>query len=163
MTWFDYAVLGVIGLSMLVGVIRGFVRETLSLVGWIAAAVLASMFAGQVAEWLPASVNSPAVRVAMAFVIVFLAVILLAAVAGWMLSNLIKAAGLGLADRVLGSMFGFVRGMLIVLVCVMLCGLTKVPKEDFWRQAALSGPLETAVIAAKPWLPQELAKRVKFN
>jgi membrane protein required for colicin V production len=53
--------------------------------------------------------------------------------------------------------------MLIVLVCVMLCGLTKVPKEDFWRQAALSGPLETAVIAAKPWLPQELAKRVKFN
>jgi membrane protein required for colicin V production len=162
MTWFDYAVLGVIGLSMLVGIFRGFVREVISLAGWIAAAVLASSFAARVAEWGPAG-GSPVARVAIAFVIVFLAVVLLAAMLGWLLATLIKAAGLGLADRILGSMFGLVRGLLFVLVAVMLAGLTALPREAFWRQAALSGPLETAVVAAKPLLPRELAQRVKFN
>jgi membrane protein required for colicin V production len=60
-------------------------------------------------------------------------------------------------------MFGLVRGLLFVLVAVMLAGLTALPREAFWRQAALSGPLETAVVAAKPLLPRELAQRVKFN
>ena len=163
MTWFDYAVLGVIGLSMTLGGFRGLVREMISLAGWIAAAVLASTFASQLAGWIPASVSTPVLRVALAFVIVFLAVVLAFALAGWLLSVLIKAAGLGLADRILGATFGLARGMLIVLVAVMLAGLTVLPKESAWREAALSGPLETAVVAAKPLLPQELAQRVKFN
>lgn len=163
MTWFDYAVLGVIGLSMLVGAFRGFAREVISLLGWLAAAMLASAFAVQVAEWLPAGVSSPVARVALAFVIVFLAVVAVSALVGWLLATLIKAAGLGVADRILGAMFGFARGVLVVLVLVMLAGLTMLPGEAFWRQAVLSGPLETAIIAAKPLLPKELAQRLKFR
>ena len=163
MTWFDYAVLGVIGLSMVLGVFRGFVREVISFAGWVVAAITAATFATQLAQWVPAEVSSPVVRVVVAFVIVFLAVVLISALAGWLLATLIKAAGLGLADRILGAMFGFARGVLIILVVVMLSGLTMLPREPFWRQAVLSGPLETAVIAAKPLLPRELAQRVKFN
>jgi membrane protein required for colicin V production len=162
MTWFDYAVLGVIGLSMLVGVFRGFIREVISLAGWVAAAVLASSLAATVAEWGPAG-GSPVARVAIAFVLVFLAIVLLAGLLGWLLANLVKAAGLGLADRILGAIFGFVRGLLVVLVAVMLAGLTALPREPLWRGSVLSGPLETAVIAAKPLLPRELAQRIKFN
>lgn len=163
MTWFDYAVLGVIGLSLLLGAFRGLVKEMISLAGWIVAAVVASTFASQFAEWVPAGVSNPVLRVAITFVIVFLAVVLFSAVVGWILSMLIKAAGLGLADRILGAMFGLARGVLIVLVTVMLAGLTMLPKDPIWKQAVLSGPLETAVIAAKPLLPPELAQRVKFN
>jgi membrane protein required for colicin V production len=163
MTWFDYAVLGVIGLSLLWGVFRGFVREVISLAGWIAAAVVASTFATPAAEWLPSGVSSPVARVAIAFVILFLAVVLAGALLGWLIASLVKAAGLGLADRVLGAIFGFVRGLLLVLVVVMLAGLTALPREVFWRESALTGPLETAVIAAKPLLPRELAQRVKFE
>ncbi|MEI6300833.1 MAG: CvpA family protein [Betaproteobacteria bacterium] len=163
MTWFDYAALGVIGLSMVVGVFRGFAREVISLIGWIAAAIVASSVATQAAEWVPAAVSSPVARVALAFVIVFLAVIVVSALAGWLLASLIKAAGLGLADRILGALFGFARGALVVLVVVMLSGLTMLPREAFWREAVLSGPLETAVMAAKPLLPAELAQRMKFN
>ncbi len=163
MTWFDYAVLGVIGLSLLVGVVRGFVREVFSLIGWIAAAAVASAFAVSVAVWLPAAVNSPVARVAIAFVIVFLTVLVATGLLGWLLASLVKAAGLGLADRFLGAVFGIFRGLLVVLVVVMLAGLTAVPRERFWREATLSGPLETAVTAAKPLLPRELAQRVKYD
>lgn len=163
MTWFDYAVLGVIGLSMIVGAFRGFVREVIALIGWVAAAIVASSVATQAAEWVPAAVSSPVARVALAFVIVFLAVVVVSALAGWLLSTLIKAAGLGLADRILGAIFGFARGALIVLVAVMLAGLTMLPREAFWRESVLIAPLETAVVAAKPLLPAELAQRVKSN
>jgi membrane protein required for colicin V production len=163
MTWFDYAVLGVIGLSMVVGVFRGFAREVISLIGWVTAAIVASSVATQVAEWVPAAVSSPVARVALAFVIVFLAVIVVSALVGWLLASLIKAAGMGLADRILGAIFGLARGGLVVLVAVMLAGLTMLPKETFWREAVLSGPLEAAVVAAKPLLPAELAQRVKLN
>ncbi len=163
MTWFDYAVLGVIGLSLLLGVFRGLVKELISLFGWIAAAVLASMFASQLSDWVPQSVGNPVLRVAIAFVIVFLAVVAAAALLGWALSTLIKAAGMGLADRILGAMFGFSRGVLIALVVVMLAGLTMLPQDPIWKQAVLSGPLETAVVAVKPLLPPELAKRIRFN
>ena len=163
MTWFDYAVLGVVGLSMLIGIFRGLIKEMIALAGWILAAVAASMFASQVAEWVPEAVSTPVVRVALAFVIVFLAVLLLSALVGWICSMLIKAAGLGFADRILGAMFGFARGAIVVLVVVMLGGLTMLPKDPIWRQAILSGPLETAVVAAKPMLPKELAQRVKFE
>jgi membrane protein required for colicin V production len=163
MTWFDYAVLGVIGLSLLLGVFRGLVKELISLVGWVAAAVIASMFASQLSEWVPPGVGNQVLRVAIAFVIVFLAVVVTAALLGWALSMLIKAAGMGLADRILGAMFGLFRGVLIVLVAVMLAGLTMLPQDPIWKQAVLSGPLETAVVAVKPLLPRELAQRIRFK
>jgi membrane protein required for colicin V production len=62
-----------------------------------------------------------------------------------------------------GALFGLVRGGLIVFVGVMLAGLTSIPKEPFWREAALSGPVETAVLAAKPALPKDLAQRIRYR
>jgi membrane protein required for colicin V production len=71
--------------------------------------------------------------------------------------------GLGLLDRLLGGAFGVVRGALVVLFVVMLAGLTPLPAAEWWCAAVLAPPLETAVIAAKPWLPQEFAKRIKYR
>jgi membrane protein required for colicin V production len=56
-----------------------------------------------------------------------------------------------------------VRGVLIVLVAVMLAGLTSLPKEQFWREAVFSGPAETAVLAARPVLPKDLAQRIRYR
>jgi membrane protein required for colicin V production len=63
----------------------------------------------------------------------------------------------------LGASFGVLRGMLVVVLAVMLAGMTSLPAAAWWREAVLAPPLETAVIAAKPWLPQELAKRIKYR
>ena len=53
-------------------------------------------------------------------------------------------------------------GLVVVLLIVLLAGLTALPKQPFWRQALLSEPLETGVMALKPWLPEELSKRISY-
>lgn len=162
MTWFDYAVFAIVGLSMLLAVFRGVVREIAALAGWAAALILSGLFAQQLAQWLPAAL-SPMVRAVIAYLVIFLGVLLLSGLAGVLLAKLFRAAGLGLTDRVVGALFGLVRGVLIVFVAVMLAGLTSLPREPFWREAALSGPIETAVLAARPALPKDLAQRIRYR
>ena len=162
MTWFDYAVIAIIGLSVVLAVYRGVVREIAALAGWAAALILSGLFAQDLAHWLPASL-SQMLRAVIAYLVIFLGVLLLSGLIGLLLAKLFRAAGLGFADRAIGAVFGFVRGAVIVFVGVMLAGLTSLPKEPFWREAALSGPVETAVLAAKPALPKDLAQRIRYR
>jgi membrane protein required for colicin V production len=76
---------------------------------------------------------------------------------------LLKAVGLGWMDRILGGLFGIARGLLVVLFGVLVAGLTPLPQAVWWREALLAPPFETVVIAAKPWMPQELAKRIGYR
>lgn len=163
MTWFDYAVIAVLAVSVLIGIWRGFVREVFALGGWVAAFVAAMLFAGQAGELLPASSATPFVRSAAAGVVIFVVVLIVCSIAGMLFARVLRVAGLGLADRTLGGVFGFARGALISLISVLAAGLTALPKEPFWREAALSGPLETAVVALKPYLPAPLAARVRYD
>ena len=162
MTWFDYGVLSVLGLSLLLGALRGLMREIVSLAGWIAAFVLATAFSGIVAVQMPESLG-PLLSGLLAFLLIFVGVLVLSGVVGLVLSLLVRAAGLGFLDRLLGAAFGIVRGMAIVLLAVLLAGLTPLPHEPFWRQAVLSGPFETVALALKPYLPEGVAQRLKYR
>jgi membrane protein required for colicin V production len=162
MTWFDYAVFAIVGLSVLLAAFRGAVSEIAALAGWAAALILSGLFAQQLAQWLPAAI-SPLLRVVIAYLVIFLGALLLSGLAGVLLAKLFRAAGLGFTDRAVGALFGFVRGVLIVFVAVMLAGLTSLPRALFWREAALSGPIETAVLAARPALPNDLAQRIRYR
>jgi len=162
MTWFDYAVIAIVCLSVLLAAIRGVVREIAALAGWAAALILSGLFAQELAQWLPIAV-SPVLKAVIAYLVIFLGVLLVSGLAGVLLAKLFRAAGLGFTDRAVGALFGLVRGVLIVFVGVMLAGLTGLPKEPFWREAALSGPIETAVLAAKPALPKDLAQRIRYR
>jgi membrane protein required for colicin V production len=162
MTWFDYAAFATVGLSLLLAVFRGVVREIIALVGWAAALILSGLFAQQLAHWLPVAL-SPMLRTVIAYLVIFLGVLLLSGLAGVLLAKLFRVAGLGFTDRAVGALFGLARGALIVFVVVMLAGLTGLPREPFWREAALSAPLETAVLAARPALPKDLAQRIRYR
>ena len=162
MTWFDYAVIAILGLSMLLAAYRGVVREITALAGWAAALILSTLFAQELAQLLPASL-SHLLRVIIAYVVIFLGALLLSGLIGMVLAKLFHAAGLGFTDRAVGALFGLLRGAVIVFVGVMFAGLTELPKEPFWREAALSGPVETAVLAAKPALPKDLAQRIRYR
>ncbi len=163
MTEFDYAVLAIIAASVLVGLWRGVVSEVLALAAWVAAFFVARAEALEVAGWLGARIADPGLRLAAAYVLVFAAVLLVFALARVLISMMLKAVGLGLLDRLLGGAFGVLRGILVVLFAVMVAGMTPLPKADWWRGAVLAPPLETAVIAAKPWLPADAAKRIRFR
>ncbi len=162
MTWFDYGVLVVLALSLVLSLMRGLVREIVSLAGWVTAFTLSIVFCGTVAALLPASLG-PMLAGLLAYLLVFVGVLLAAGFIGLILSMLVRAAGFGLLDRLLGMAFGIARGTVIAVVIVMLAGLTPLPREPFWRDAVLSGPLETVVMVLRPYLPSGLAERIKYR
>lgn len=163
MTAFDYAVLGVTGASSLLGLWRGVVSEILALVAWVAAFFAARAWGGAAAGFFGAWLADPAIGYAAGFVSVFVAVLIAFAVARLALSLLLRAVGLGLVDRLLGASFGVARGVLIALAGVLVAGFTALPRQAWWREAVLAPPLETAVLAARPFLPREAAQRIKYR
>jgi membrane protein required for colicin V production len=163
MTVFDYAVLTIISASVLLGLWRGVVSELLALAAWIAAFLVARAVATDVAALLTGQIAEPGVRLAAAYVLVFIGVLLVVAIARLLISLLLKAAGLGFLDRLLGAGFGVLRGVLVVLAAVLVAGMTPLPQAAWWRDAMLAPPLETVIIAAKPWLPVDAAKRIRYR
>jgi membrane protein required for colicin V production len=163
MTAFDYAVLAILGLSIVLSVWRGAVRELFSLAAWVIAFLAAQAYAPAAAAYLPAALQSGSLRILAGFVVVFVAVLMLTALVALLVSKLVRAVGLGPVDRLLGAVFGVLRGMLIVLILVLLCGLTAAPRHPVWREAMLSAPLEAAALAVKSFLPDELSKRVSYD
>ncbi len=166
MTAFDYGVIAIVCISVLLSVIRGAVRELVSLAGWVVAFMVANYFAAQFAPQLPDAISGESLRTVLAFSVLFLLSLLIMGVIAMLASAMTKKAGLGFADRFLGSLFGLARGFLLIMVIVLAGGLTALPQEPFWRKAVLSAPLETAVMMAIPLLPQDLSRhfvRLKRN
>lgn len=162
MTIFDYLVLFVLVCSVLISLLRGLMREILSLASWVAAFLIANAYGEALATLLPDAIPGTTTRLIVAFVALFIGVRLLMALLAMAIDAVIRAAGLTLADRGLGGLFGLARGLILVLAAVLLCGLTSIPKQPFWRDALLSPMAESAARTAKPFLPGELARHVTF-
>jgi membrane protein required for colicin V production len=162
-TVFDYAVLGIIAASLVLGLWRGVVSELLALAAWVAAFVVARLYAADVAPVYGKLVPDATLRYVAGFATVGVAVLVVFSIGRLVARLLMKAVGLGWADRSLGAVFGVGRGVVIALLLVLVGGLTPLPKESWWRDASLAPPLETAIIAAKPWLPADLAKRIRYR
>lgn len=163
MTGFDYAVLIIVGLSVLLAVLRGGLSEILSLAAWIAGFWLAQRYAADLGGRLPADVPTTELRLIAGFVGILLGVWFVSAIVRITLAQFIKASGLAPVDRVVGALFGVARGCLIVLALVMVAGLTSLPKAPIWRNAMFSPPFEAAALELKPWLPAELGNHIKFE
>ncbi|WP_295990125.1 CvpA family protein [Rugamonas sp.] len=162
MTLFDYLVIFVLIASVVISTMRGVVKEILSLASWVVAFVVANAYSAALAKMLPAMVPGDVLRLILAFIALFLGVRILMGLLTLALDALIKAGGLSLADRGLGGLFGLGRGLVIVLAAVILCGMTSVPQQAFWRNALLSPLAETGARTVKPFLPAALAQHVQF-
>ena len=159
----DIAILAVLALSVAWGIWRGFVREILSLVGWVLAFLAANAVAAQLGELLPASWARAEVRVLIAFVVVFVLVLSATALAAVLVSKLFKKAGLGGVDRTLGALFGLARGVLILVAVTVAAGLTSLPREPLWKQSVGAGMLVRTVLQLKHWLPPRLERRLRYD
>jgi membrane protein required for colicin V production len=163
MTAFDYAVLVIVGISILISVIRGLVREVLALLAWLAAFVAATFLGAGVAPWMPQAIPTEELRLLTGFLIVFVGVLIAMSLIAMLVSRLIRRAGLGVEDRMFGMLFGVARGAVVVLLLVLLAGLTPLPRDPMWRNAMLSSPLESMALYVKAWLPGELSRRIKYD
>src|SRR5690554_5656071 len=147
MNWVDYAILGIIAISALISLVRGFAREVLSIIAWVAAFWAALRFAAVAAPLLEPYLASPNLRIGAAFVLIFVGVLLLGALINFLVSFFIGRTGLSGTDRAVGVVFGAAHGVLIVAVLVLLLGLTPIPRVTWWRQSQLISVLT-------PWVCQ---------
>ncbi len=163
MTIFDYVVIGIVGLSLLFGLWRGVVGELIALAAWVLAVIAALEFGGWAGEMVFAGIADPAIRTLAGCVLLFVGVLVVMALVRMLVNSMVKALGLSVSDRILGMVFGVVRGLLVVMVLVGLGGMTSLPKQGWWKDAMLAQPMEIAVLVVKPWLPDDLAKRIRFS
>lgn len=163
MTAFDYTVIGIGFVSLLIGLWRGVVGEIIALTAWVLAFFAAKFWGTEVARVLFSGLDDPGIRIVAAWVLVFVVVLLAMSLLRLALRSLLKVLGLSLTDRLLGVIFGAARGLLIILALVAAGGMTEAPKEKWWSEAQFAAPLETAVLASKPWLPPEVTKRIRFR
>jgi membrane protein required for colicin V production len=120
MNWVDWFILAVIGLSTLLSLWRGFVKEALSLAAWVVAFFVSMAFATRLSAMLHGYIASDELRYAAAYVILFAATLMLGAMLNRLLAELIKMTGLSGLDRALGTVFGFARGIVVVVVAVFV-------------------------------------------
>jgi membrane protein required for colicin V production len=162
-TWLDYAILAGFAVSIAWGAWRGLVREVISIAAWVLAFLGANYFGSPLAEVMPNSVPTPELRLLIAFVIVFVVILAVCTLAGQFLRKLVKVAGLGELDHVLGGVFGVARALLILLAFSILAGLTALPRQPLWGDSVCGPPMGRAALALRPWLPQALAQRLRYH
>lgn len=153
MTVVDVVIIFVIFLSALFSLIRGFVKEAISLTTWIMAIWIAVTFAPKLAVALPDNIESEAVRLAVAFGLLFILTLMLGALVNFMVTTFVKKTGLSGADRVFGIFFGFLRGILIVLVFVVVGSITPLPQQHWWQSSNLLERFETLAIMLQDYVP----------
>ena len=135
MTVVDIIVIVVIILSALFGVMRGLVKEAITLVKWVLAIWVAKTFSSKLAPMFP--MDSEAVRQAAAFALLFVVILLIGSMISYIVTQFVKKTGLSSADRVLGFGFGFLRGFLIVTVFVVIARITPIKNLEWWQTSVL--------------------------
>jgi membrane protein required for colicin V production len=134
LTLTDLVVLGTIGISFLFGAWRGLVKEALSLLFWIAAAVLAGMFNDELAPHLAGLSETRSVQLVAASVLIFVGTVFAGGLISNMVSSLTSAVGLKATDRGLGALFGVIRGVVVVTLVVMLTANFE-PMKPYYSEA----------------------------
>lgn len=144
--------------SLLLGGFRGLVYEVLSVLGWIAAFVAAQWFAADVAAQLPMGSASGTLRFAAGFVLVFVAAAFAAGLVARLIKTLVQAVGLRPVDRLLGSMFGLLRGVILVLIGGVVVHLTGMHQSAWWQESWSAGVVTEVLHNARPLLPESFSK-----
>lgn len=159
MNWTDCIILGVLALSVLIGLFRGLISEVLSLVIWIAAFWAAWAFGPVVSTHLEHAITMPTLRYSVGYGVCFVAVLIVGALLRFAARRLIWGAGLSGIDRLFGMVFGFVRGVLIVTLLVFLVGLTALTREPWWQQSVLLPQFQEAAA----WMGQNVPPGVSTS
>ncbi len=159
MSWLDLVIIGIILISALISLVRGFVKESISLVSWILAGFIAFRYFSALAELLLPYVESPTIRTGVAFSVLFVSTLIVGAIVNFMASQMVSKTGLSGTDKTLGMVFGAARGILIVTLMVLLAGLTPMPEETWWQDSATIRYFSQLANWLKDILPQDISSR----
>lgn len=155
MATLDWVFAVIVAISLAVGAWRGLVFEVLSVMGWIASFVLAQWLAPDVAAWLPMGEAPPALRHAVGFVLVLVVTVFAAALLSALARKMIEAVGLRPVDRLLGALFGVLRGVVIVLAVSVVFQMTPLRDTQAWSDSVGAEAATKVLRGLKPMLPEQ--------
>jgi membrane protein required for colicin V production len=156
MIWVDYLILVIILISTLISLLRGFLREVVSLVTWVIGFWVALRFAHQLGDVFSV-IHNPSVRVVIGFVILFVVILIIGATINFLIGKIMEKTGAGVTDRILGLIFGLVRGVVIVAVLVIIAGFTRMPQASWWHESRLIPYAESVAGWMRAVLPAQVA------
>ncbi|WP_374623989.1 CvpA family protein [Pandoraea sp.] len=155
LTVVDYVAIAILLGSMLLGMLRGLVRELFNLVGWVVAFFVARAFGPTLAHWLPANLpGGEMTQGALGFLLVLVAVVFGAGIVSALVGRMTDLIGLRPADRGLGMLFGIVRGTLLLMLLMVAAKLTALPQQPVWQQSLMRPWVEAGLARLMPYLPE---------
>ncbi|MEH6551150.1 MAG: CvpA family protein [Pseudomonadales bacterium] len=138
MNWADWSIVGIVALSALISLSRGFVKEALSLVIWVGAIVVAFLFNDSLQTLLVSHIDVPSVRQVVAFSLLFIVTLILGGLINHLIGELVKMTGLSGTDRLLGMVFGVMRGIILVLaLLIMVPAIIPIDQDPWYLQSRL--------------------------
>ena len=138
MNWADWTIVGILVVSSLISLKRGFVREALSLANWVLAFIIAMTFHEQLASLLDERITVPSVRLMTAFGVLFAATLIVGAMVNYLIAELVRMTGLSGTDRMLGMIFGLLRGFIIIMaILIFLPGLVPIHEDPWWADSLI--------------------------
>lgn len=163
MNWVDIVILVIIALSVGLSLMRGFVREALSLLGLVISFWVAITFSHNLGGLMEGWIDSATARQAVAFVTLLVITMIASALVNYLAGQLIKKTGLTSTDRMLGVIFGMARGVMVVAILVLLGGLFQsIPSEPWWQQSMLMIHFQDVAIWMRGFLPPDVARNIVF-
>lgn len=137
LNWADWTIVAIVGISCVFSLLRGFVREAISLATWIAASFIAIAFHERLAAIFSKWIETPSIRTVLAFAALFVLTLIVGAIVNWVIQQFVAGVGLSGFDRLLGMAFGAVRGLLLVLALLILLpmGLPEIRQDAWWHQS----------------------------
>jgi membrane protein required for colicin V production len=163
LTWPDYAILGTIAISILVGALRGFMKEVFSLLVWAAAFIIAYQYGGNIAALMDDHISLPSARTAMGFTGLFIAVLLIGGLLNYLLGRLVESTGLSGTDRLLGGVFGAARGLALIVAVLLVAGFTPIPADPWWKDSQMVQRLMPFVAWSSGFLPENVSEYLEFD
>ena len=162
MIWIDYAILGLIALSSLIGLTRGFVREAFSLTSWAMSIWVGLNFSRDLSIYFESALSNQSVRIAAAFVVLFLMTLIVTGIISYLVRQLVEKTGLTGSDRFVGFIFGIFRGGLVVALLILLAGLTPLPEDSWWKESTLIPPFQSIALWLRDYISTDMAAYVSF-
>jgi len=140
--WFDYCLAVVIFLSLILGIKRGFVKEIISIITWLAAFFVAILFTNYLAIYFGQYIKSALLANFVGFFVLFVGVLIIGALVNYIITQLVQKTGLTIADRFFGAIFGGVRGILIVLLIVFIVSAANFQSAQWYQKSQLTYRLQ---------------------
>lgn len=162
MIWVDYAIIGLVGISAVIGLFRGLVAEAFSLITWAVAFWVGLTFSRELSVYFQSAVSLFSARMALSFAVLFLLTLILGSILRFILRQLVNSTGLSGSDRFAGLVFGIGRGVLVVAVLVMLAGLTPLPEDPWWRESSLISPFQSMALWLREQVPSGIAGKIHY-